>query len=711
MKNARTVRINKLFLLVQVFLFAAIILKLSYVALSDSVDGVNIKEFASNRNTVTETLVADRGTIFDESGSALAQNVNSYTVIAYLSESRTTDPDNPHHVVDKEATAKALSPLINMSEERILYLLNYDAYQVELGPGGRGITELLKEEIEALELPGISFIKSVKRYYPKGDFLSYTLGYAKTDEENNIIGELGLELYYNDILTGVNGSKTYQQDLYGYQIANTPSYTEEAVSGSDIYLTIDTNIQLFAEQAISTLEEASLSWATVSVANAKTGEILAVASNPSFNPNTKDMESYYDPFVSYVYEPGSTMKIFSFMAAMEEGTYNGASKYLSGEILVGKDKVQDWNKKGWGEITFDQGFYASSNVAATMLAQSIGKDKLKNYYKLAGFGSKTGINLPNELSGVVNFKYDIEYANASFGQGMTVTAIQMVQALTSIANDGVMLKPYVVSKILDSKGNVTLQNKREEVAKIASSETVNKIKDLMRGVVSGEDQLATGSGYEVEGLNIIGKTGTAQIADSVGGGYLTGTNDYIKSFAGLFPHEDPEIIIYLAVSKGTDGNLLKVALKDLAEDIATYLGIEGINLESGSSYTQESFINKKTEDVKAKLEEKKLKPIIIGNGDKIIDQYPKKGEILNENDKVFLVTNDKIYHYPNMNGWSRSDVVNFGTLFDLYVKFDGYGYVINSSVNDKTEIKKGETLAIDLKAKYTLLEEDKNDKE
>ena len=354
MSKARTIRINRVFLMVVVFLFAVIIAKLIYVGLSPVVDGVNIKEFADSRNTKKETIVANRGTIYDSNGEILAQNVNSYTVIAYLSESRTTDPDNPYHVVDKEKTAKLLAPIINMTEERILELLNYDAYQVELGPGGRGLTELVKEEIEALDLPGIDFIKSTKRYYPNADFLSYTIGYAKTDESNNVIGELGIELYYNEILTGKNGYKEYQSDMYGYQIANTEPLIEEAEDGNDIYLTIDTNIQMFIEQAMNTLTEYGVDWASISITNAKTGEILGISSSPSFDPNVKDIESYYDPFVSYTYEPGSTMKIFSFMAAIENGLYDGEELYSSGQLTIGEDKVTDWNTYGWGKISFNR---------------------------------------------------------------------------------------------------------------------------------------------------------------------------------------------------------------------------------------------------------------------------------------------------------------------------------------------------------------------
>ena len=365
MKKARTVKINKLFVIVVVFLFAFIIGKLCYIVLSPKVDGIDLAAFAQNRNEKTETIIAERGTIYDALGNPLAQNVNSYTVIAILSETR------EDRVMDKEGTAKALSPLINMTEERILSLLNIEgAYQVELGPGGKGITELLKEQIEALELQGIEFDKSVRRYYPNNNFLSYTLGYAKKNDDGSLVGEMGLELSFNKELTGKDGSRTYESDIYGYKIANTPETVEKAENGKNIYLTIDTNIQMFTEQAIKKLQEASsLEWATISVVNAKTGEILGVSSSPSFDPNIKDITNYYDPFVSLAYEPGSTMKIFSFMAAIENGLYDGNEEYMSGTIELEDALIKDWNNVGWGKITFDQGFYGSSNVAATILSQ------------------------------------------------------------------------------------------------------------------------------------------------------------------------------------------------------------------------------------------------------------------------------------------------------------------------------------------------------
>lgn len=706
MNKARTVKINIIFVIVVLLLFCLIFFKLYYVALSNNVDGINLTEFANNRNTKKESIIASRGNIYDASGEVLAQDVNSYTVIAYLSDSRTEDINNPHHVVDKEYTAKMLSPLINMSEKRILELLNYDSYQVELGPGGRGITELLKEQIESLELPGISFTKSVKRYYPNSNFLSYTLGYAKTDKDNNIIGELGIELEYNDILTGKNGYREYQQDTYGYQIANTTPLVVDSVKGSDIYLTIDTNIQMFTEQAMTVLEDSDAEWATISVVDAKTGAILGVASTPNFDPNKKDIASYYDPFVSYTYEPGSVMKVFSFLAAMENNQFNGEETYRSGSIVIEDATIKDWNNKGWGIINFNQAFYASSNVGAIKLVQKVGRQKLFDFYTDLGFGKQTGIKLPNEQYGIINFKYNTEIAAASFGQGISVTAVQMIQGLTLLANDGVVVKPYIVSKIVDTNTNeITYEGKRTEVKKVASKENVDKIIDLMRGVVDGRDSIATGKAYNVEGFDVIGKTGTAQIA-SESGGYQTGKTNYVRSFAGVFPGNDPQVIVYVAVSKIKNSSDISKSMRGLIKDTGTYLGIKETEVKQTISQIDvESYKNKNVDDIKRELESNKINVVVIGAGTKIINQYPESGNIINQNDKVFLLTNDTSYKMPNMKNWSRSDVAVFGNLTNIKFNFENYGYVVSTSKKVGEEITSNDTIDVVLEPKYEKLED------
>ena len=364
MQKRVTVKLYKLVLICVILLFCAIIAKLCYVVLSSKVDGINLSAFADGRNTVEKTLYANRGSIFDVKGNLLAQQVNSYTLIAYLEESRTTNENEPQHVVDKQMTAEKLSPLINTSVEDILKRLNKDAYQVEFGKNAKNLTEIQKKAIEDLDLPGIDFISSSQRYYKMGQFAPYIIGYAKPDENGKINGEMGVEQYYNDYLEGTDGKKIYQKDAYGYQIPNTPSLTEEAISGANIYLTIDNNVQIIVENAISDLVKSKeLAWATLSIMDAKTGAIVASASSPTFNLNNLNtLESYLNPLVSYQYEPGSTMKMYSFMAAMEEGIYNGSKTYKSGSIQVADVKISDFNKVGWGEIPYDTGFIYSSNV-------------------------------------------------------------------------------------------------------------------------------------------------------------------------------------------------------------------------------------------------------------------------------------------------------------------------------------------------------------
>ena len=685
MKKKATVKISKEIILIVVFLFVAAIIKLSYVVLSSEVDGVDLQVMSASITTTEEVLYANRGNIYDVNGELLATTVNAYTVIAYLDESRTTDSNNPRHVVDKEATAAALSPLLGMSEERLLELLNKDAYQVELGPGGRGITEVLKKAIEELELPGIDFISdSKKRYYTNSTFASYIIGYAKENEEKELVGELGVEGYYNEILSGTNGYTKYlKYTSSNYRIPNTPDDTEEAVDGSDIYLTIDFDIQNKAENAVKVLQdEYNTEWAIFTVMDAETGAIVASATSPNFNPNdTNTITSYMNPLVSYQYEPGSVMKIFSFASAIEEGLYDGDEVYMSGSIQVDANTVISDSETDWGEITFDTGFAYSSNVAATTLAFRLldyGDKKLPDYYDALGFGKKTGIELANEVSGDMDVVYKSELASSSFGQGISVTPIQMLQALSSMTNDGNIIKPYIVDKIVDSEGNVTYEGKRTVVNSVYSSTTVEKMHELMHKMVYE----GITDAWIIDGLSLMGKTGTAQIA-SESGGYLDGEYDTIKSFGGIFPEEDPEYIVYVAARRfeGTSRNFASVVTSAI-EEIAKHAKLtdETKEVDLSKVIDIDNYLSKDIGTVTTMLENKKIDVVVIGNGKYIINQYPIKNNTVLENGKLFLVTNGTEIKMPDMTGWSLSDVKNYCNLIGLNYEYSGYGYVVSQSL-------------------------------
>lgn len=689
MKKRATVKISKVIILIVAFLFVAAIVKLSYIVLSSKVDGIDLQAKAASIATTEETLYANRGNIYDVNGEMLATTVNAYTVIAYLDESRTTDAENPRHVVDKEATAAALAPLLEMSEERILELLNKDVYQVELGPGGRGITEVLKRAIEELELPGIDFISdSKKRYYSNSTFASYIIGYAKENEEGKLVGELGIEGYYDDLLSGTNGYTQYlKYTSSNYKIPNTPEETVEAVDGSDIYLTIDFDIQYIAENAVKEFQDTyKTEWAIFTVMDADTGAIVASATSPNFNPNdTNTITSYMNPLVSYQYEPGSVMKIFSFASAIEEGLYDGDELYESGSIQVDSETVINDVDKTWGTISFDTGFAYSSNVAATTLAFRLleyGEKKLPDYYDALGFGKKTGIELANEVSGDMEVVYKSELANSSFGQGISVTPIQMLQALSSMTNDGNIIKPYIVDKIVDSEGNVTYEGKRTVVNNVYSSQTVEKMHELMHKMIY--EGLSTA--WQIEGLSLMGKTGTAQIA-SPNGGYLTGEYDTIRSFAGIFPEEDPEYIVYVAARK-VEGNSVKFAnvVTSAIEEIAKHAKLTSETKETDLSkvINIENYLSKDISSVTTMLENQKLNIVVIGNGKYITNQYPLKNGTVLENGKLFLVTNGTELKMPNMTGWSLSDVKNYCNLIGLNLEYKGYGYVSTQSLAQDT---------------------------
>ncbi len=686
MNNA--VKINKLLVIGIVLLFGIVIAKVIYVSLCTNIDGIDIKKFALSRTTGSKTLYASRGTIYDSSGEALAENINSYTVIAYLDSSRTKSDKNPQHVVDVENTVTQLAPIIGMDENRLRSLLTRDAYQVELGPEGRGISELVKEKIEELKLPGIDFIKTSKRYYPYGSFASYIIGYAKKNDDGDIVGEMGIESYFDEELSGENGYYKYQKDAYGYKIANTPVQEKKAKNGYNIELTIDSNIQMYLENAINDLvNNYSTDWVTVTVANAKTGAIVGSASNPTFDANKLNITNYNNPLVSYTYEPGSTMKIFSFASSIEEGLYNGNDTYNSGKIVVDDYEIKDWNDKGWGTITYDVGFTYSSNVAATLLAQKLGKEKLLDYYTDLGFGQKTGIELLGEMKGKVNFMYASELAAASYGQGITITPIQMIQALTCLTNGGTTLKPYVVNKITDQDGKAIFSSKREELKKVYKEETINKITELMDLTVNGEDGLATGKVYHTDQVRLIGKTGTAQYISS-DGTYTSGTKN-IRSFAGIFPKDNPEYIIYVAVKdlEGTSSAMGNIT-KSVVESIAKYknLSERETNKDETKYITLKNYLNKDINEAKNNISSLGLNPIVIGDGNIVTYQYPQKNKNIIINSKVFLQTNSDKKIMIDINNWTKTEIVSLLNFMKVDYEINGTGKVVGFNIPVGSEI-------------------------
>ncbi len=698
-------------LIVAAVFFVVLITRLGFLSLSTKIDGIDIQTFAKNRTTRKTTLKASRGNIYDDNGNILAQDVSSYTLIAYLDPKRSENSKTPQHVVDKEMTARELSEIIDLDYETILkYLSKENVYQTEFGPKGKGLNEIVKDKIAKLKLPGIDFIESKKRYYPYGDFASYLIGYAKENDDNEFVGELGIEKYLNDKLKGLDGYTIYQKDRNGYKIANTDSYTEEAINGSDVHLTIDNNVQFFVDEAMKKTKDYTYESMSIIVAEAQTGKILGYSTTPSFDPNKLNITNYLDSNSSIAFEPGSTMKTYTYMAALEAGVYNGKATYKSGTFTT-KDKtiIKDWNNVGWGWISFDKGYIYSSNTAVVNIMDKYMDAKtFKKYLIKLGFGEKTGVfesdidetDNSMEQAGKIEFKYETEILNAAFGQGITTTPLQHIKALTSIANNGTLLKPYLISKIVDDKGNVTLENKRTELGTVAKQSTVDYMKNLMWHNVNDDD--GAGVKFRIKDYDIIGKTGTAQIGKTNGSGYEKGEDAYIRSVALMFPKDNPQIIIYAVAKRAPTHDALAKAVKEIIVNVSKYYGIydEKDNKDNKNELYVGNYINKDVNSIKNELSTKDINLIVLGNGDKIINQYPINSKIIYST-KVFILTNDIDHKMIDLTGFSKGETKTYCDLLEINCSFKGSGYVKTQSITKDVNLEKNSNLEVLLELPYS----------
>lgn len=702
-RKTQGVKVSNLALLCAFFFFAVLIFRISHLTLSKTIDGIDIQKFAKSRTTKETVIPAKRGTIYDANGNILSQDVSSYTLIAYLDPKRTTDETKPQHVVDKEKTALVLSAILNMDKDQIIkYLSKTGVYQTEFGTKGRGLNEITKDTIKAANLPGIDFIETTKRYYPYGDFASYLIGYAKEYDDVGVVGELGIEKSFNDKLKGENGYVIYQKDRNGYQIAGTKEARKEATNGDSVYLTIDNNVQFFVEKALSRMESKDADRMTIVVADATNGKVLAYATNPSFDPNKRNITDYLDDVSGVSFEPGSTMKIFTYMAAIENKMYSGKSTYKSGSFTT-KDKtvIRDWNRTGWGWISYDQGFIYSSNTAVVnIMDKYMDADTLKNFQLRLGFGSKTGIDVPMESSGKIAYKYETEIFNAAFGQGIMTTPIQYIKALTTIANNGDLLKPYVVDKVVNADGEVVYQNEREVLDHVVSSDTIAYIKNLMWHTINDKD--GAGHSYYIKDFDLIGKTGTAQIAKSNGKGYKTGESDVNRSIVLMFPKDNPKIIMYAVAKQAPGVSKLASITKEIVTNISKYYNIYGENSEKieSSQVKIENYLNKDVSTIKKELESKELNVIVLGNGQKIINQYPNGGTSLINDDKLFLLTNGDKITMPDLTGYSKIDVKALTNILGLSLKTKGNGYAVSQSIKKNELLSQEKIIEVEFKMPY-----------
>ncbi|WP_018780899.1 PASTA domain-containing penicillin-binding protein [Bacillus sp. 95MFCvi2.1] len=699
--NMNKIHTNKgagYFMIFFLLLFLLLLARFFYIQATGTVHGQDLKKLAQDKHNKNGVLEANRGTIYDQNGHVLAQDANSYRIVAKLKGEKP--------VKDKEDAAKKIAGVLGTGEDEILATLNKDKSQVEFGALGKNLTKEKKEQLASLKIPGISFVTEKARVYPNGDFASYVLGYAKPDDKGVAKGKFGLEESLDKYLRASNGSVAYTGDRNGVSLDGGKQNVKPPKNGENVYLTIDQRIQGFLEDAMKAADQHyEPSMLIGLVADPKTGKILGMSSRPSYDPNKGDIQYYHNDPIANAYEPGSTMKIFTLAAAINEGVYNGQEYYQSGTYPVGNRKIKDHNGgAGWGSITFDEGVERSSNVAFAILGdQKLGPDRFRQYIHKFGLDEKTGIDLPGEGKNTIVFDQQIQQVTTAFGQGSTVTPMQLVQAATAIANGGKMMKPYAIDRIVDPLTNkVELEHKPEEVGQPVTKETAEQVRQLLERVVTSPK--GTGNAYKIDGYSVGGKTGTAQIPDGQGG-YMTGKENYIFSFLGMAPMDDPQLIVYFAIKqpKLKDNEYgaqpLAEMFKSVTKNSLEYLKIKPNQVKDSKKYVKEQqavvpeVTGKTMEEAKATLEKAQFRPIIVGEG-KVKQQVPKATEKTLKGDRVFLVGDKPLM--PNIQGWALRDVMNLAKTLNLNLKPSGTGYVTEQSVAEGTPLQAGTELAVTL---------------
>ena len=608
-------------------LFFLLLSRFVFIQYTGTAEGQELSTKAENRYSREQTLQASRGKIIDRNGEIIAQDTLSYKMIAVISPRASGSSGIQRHVTDTAKTAKVLSKYINMSEEEIISLLDKNIkakkYQVEFGKAGRDISNQLMEEIKSNQLPGIIFIEDLKRLYPNGQFASHLIGFALKEEKKDgsfeAVGKMGLEYIYDEELTGTPGKVEFKSDTKGFLLPNAEKMVTEAKDGLNIQLTLDKTIQNFLEDAMNNAQEKyEPERITAVVADPKTGEILAMSQRPTFEPNTREglSTNWLNEVTEQTIEPGSTFKIFTLAAAIEEGVWAPNATYKSGSYTVYDTTIRDHNVVGWGNISYLEGFQRSSNVSMAYLLHQIGEKTFNEYIKLFGFGEKTGIDLPNEATGIIADSGPVERITTTYGQGTTVTPIQMVQGMTAIANEGKMMQPYIIDKIVNPNTNkVELNHKPTEKESPISAETAKQVKEILASTVTAEK--GTAKKFKLNGYTSAGKTGTAQIAKP-DGGYYWGRNDFLYSFLGMAPVEDPQLIVYVMVHRpnleltesGSDAT--SEIFNTVTERSLKYLNIEPENLELANPIDMPNVIGRNMIESQSKLESLGLKTVVVG---------------------------------------------------------------------------------------------------
>lgn len=700
-KNRRN--FGKVFLVVVSVIFVAIIGSFSIKAIFKTANGVNLEnrtKLLYNRSRVIE---AHRGSIVDNNNEPLAEDTNSYSLYAVLSKKQKSVSGKPEYVQDKAKTAKVLSKNLPISYDKAYKALNpdnKDTFQVEFGNAGNNIGVMTKRKIEAHHLTGLHFVAKPARLYPNGSFASHIIGLASLiqnakTKQTSLVGQMGIEQSFNKLLTGKNGYKAIQEDNYGYKIPSGDSKEIPAKDGDNVHTTLNSSLQLLLENQMNKAQqEANPKNMTAMLMDAKTGKVVAASQRPTFNPETgKGLgDVWRDSLTQDLYEPGSTMKVFSLAAAIDSGHYNGKATYQSGKFQIGDSIVPDWNPGGWGIISFNRGFAMSSNVAMAHIEQIMGAKTWHKYINRFQLLKNNTSQIDQQALGKIQFKEPIEQANTAFGQGIQVTALQMLQGFTAIANNGEMIQPQFISKVTDAKNKKVIKSySKKVVGHPIKASTAKSVRKHMEDAVY--KPYAVGQDFKMDGYKVAAKTGTAQVTDDMGH-YGNGNSSYLYSVVEMVPAKKPRYIMYVTMKQPQNitipttkvmGDNFNVVMKKALENKITKARTAKVPKVVGNPLSE----------AQNKLDAKGIQNVVIGKGDSVVKQDPVADAPKDLSRRVMLLTDGRMT-MPDLTGWNRDEIEDFAALTNIEVNFSGKGHATEQSIKPNDEFDEHVKLNVNL---------------
>ncbi|WP_242967833.1 PASTA domain-containing penicillin-binding protein [Tepidibacter mesophilus] len=708
-------------LFVVCFVFLCLVVRIGYLQL---VKGVWLKEKALFQQTKDVSVEAKRGTIYDRKGKELALSLTKYTVWAEPSKMISSSKKDL-----REDYADVIAKVLEEDKNAILEELNSGKSIVRVK---RWIDYDKMQELKKHSLRGMWVVKDNKRFYPYGNFASHVIGHVSTENS----GMAGIENKYDKDLRGLPGRNIISTDVSGKEIPYGNGKYNEPKDGMNIVLTIDEVVQHYAEEAVDkALINSNAKKVHAIVMDPKTGEILSMVSKPDYDPNNPRipvypvyqqrmdsgedqlnvlMDMWRNPMVNDIYEPGSTFKLIVAAAGLEEDVVKAHEKfYDKGYIMVADRMIKDAGyPKSHGEETFAQAIQNSCNPVFVQVGQRLGLDKLYEYIQAFGVTEKTGIDLPGEGKGITYKKNDVgpvELATMSFGQGISMTPIQLITAVSSIANDGKLMKPRVVKEFIDSNGDVVERFEPEQVRNVVSEDTSK----LLRSIMEAEVTHGGGKNAYISGYHVGGKTGTAQKV--INGKYAQGK--YISSFVGIAPADNPKVVVLVVVDEPNvqsyyGGSVAAPAVKDIIYNTLRYLNVKPIYTEKEKQdlIKEETIVpevrNLTLQEAGKLLLNNKLNFTIepnmnVDGNEKIIDMFPKPGAKIPVESNVILYVkgkndNDKV-NVPSVEGKTIKEVSNIFEGLGLKLKATGNGKAVTQNPIANTQVESNSIVTVQFK--------------